>query len=509
MSLAEMVTSSPGLTRFLMSHARPSMFEHRGPAFVRRVLRAAIEHTVAYPAFLIAHGFDPAEATWERFAELPLTSKHDYVDRYPLRERVVDGRLCGAYVIERSSGLGGGCYYWPRLREQDEEFIPQVDMGMRMYFGIDRIPTLLLSTFALGTWTAGVKLAYTLRRVAASGYPVTVITPGVDLEETLRIIQDLSPEYGQTILFGYPPFLKTVVDEGAARGLRWERYNVRLGTGGEGFPEEWRERMLERLGHDPERDLLSVVSGYGAADFGGTDVGRENPFSVLVRRLCLHDAGLCRDIFGEDTPPSLFQFDPGAAFVEQIDERLVVTVSGAVPLVRYDILDAGGTIPFDAVIGALHDHDLDPVGLMEIRGFSAADIFPMPFVYVHGRVDGTVTVGGANVYAQDITGVLAAAGDVDILGHKLGMRDERFVILLEHRDPQLKKSEAATLAKKYHRLMVEGLLRVNSEYRDQYNGNRRVADPLVEVYPAGGGPFGDDVGRLKRRYTVEGHPAAA
>ncbi|HEY3317936.1 MAG TPA: phenylacetate--CoA ligase family protein [Coriobacteriia bacterium] len=511
MSLRTLVSSSPGLTRLLLSHAPPSLFERRGPAFARRVLDIAIGRTAAYPAFLAEHGIDPSDVTWERFTDLPVTTKREYLDRYPLRDRVVDGDLHRSYVIERSSGTGGGCYYWPRLPEQDADALAHIDMGMRMYYHIDTVPTLLLSTLALGTWVGGVKFAEVLRRLAASGkYPVTVVTPGTNLEETLQLVRDLSPEYEQTLLFGYPPFLKTVLDEGAARGIAWPRYHVRLGTGGEGFPEEWREHVMARLGLDPERDLLAIMGGYGAADLGGGNgVGNENAFTVLVRRLCLHDAPLCRDLFGEETLPNLYQYDPGSAYIEEMAEQLVLTVSAAIPLVRYAIHDLGGTIPFETVAAALRDHGLDAAALMKEHGRSVADIWPMPFLYCYGRADGTVSVGGANVYPENVAAILAGADDTDILGHKLGIVNERFVILLEHRDPMLTKADSRALAKRYHPLIVEGLQRVNSEYRDQYAGNRRVADPLIEVFAAGSGPFKDDVGRLKRRYTVQGHPAAA
>ena len=45
-------------------------------------------------------------------------------------------------------------------------------------------------------------------------YPITVITPGLNVEEILQMVRDLSPEYEQTIIVGYPPFLKTRLDEG-------------------------------------------------------------------------------------------------------------------------------------------------------------------------------------------------------------------------------------------------------------------------------------------------------
>ncbi|MBE0476145.1 MAG: phenylacetate--CoA ligase family protein [Coriobacteriia bacterium] len=509
MSVRRIIASNPALTRFVMSRVSPSVHERRGAAYARRVLRSALERTRAYPAFLTDNGVDPEAASWERFGDLPLTTKRTFIDRYSLADRCVGGRISRTYVIERSSGVSGGCYYWPRLPEQDRDLVSQVDMGFRMYYRIHEVPTLFISTFALGTWVGGVKMATILRDIALSGkYPVTAITPGVNIEEILQIVRDLAPAYEQTVMFGYPPFLKEVLDRGAATGIRWERYNVRLGTTGEGFPEEWRDRVVKMLGRDPDTDLLGIMGGYGAADLGAS-VAQEYPLTVLVRRLCMHDVQLSRDLFGSESPPDLFQYDPGSAYVERIDDELIFTVDSATPLVRYAIHDLGGVIPYESVTQVLREHGYDPCALMEERGYSRGDVWRLPFLYCYGRADGTVVVGGANVYPENIIAVLAEVGDREILGHKLSVVDGRFRIALEHRAPGLKKNEADEAAKVYHRAIVEGLQRVNSEYRDQYLANRRIADPIVEVHPAGSGPFEADVGRLKRRYTTEERPAAA
>ena len=178
------------------------------------------------------------------FAKLPLTSKRSYVDRYPLNELCLDGRLDCAYTIERSSGHSGGSYYWLRLPEEDQLFPQYLEHAFVQFYGMDVKSTLVLITLTLGTWTSGEKMGQALRQVAASGkYRMTVMTPGTNPEEILEIVQDVSPHYEQTVMVGYPPFIKTVLDEGLHRGLDWKSLNMKIGLGGEGYSEEWREHV--------------------------------------------------------------------------------------------------------------------------------------------------------------------------------------------------------------------------------------------------------------------------
>jgi phenylacetate-CoA ligase len=55
-------------------------------------------------------------------------------------------------------------------------------------------------------------------------------------------VRALGPLFEQTVLFGYPPFLKDVIDAGIADGLDWGRYGVKFVTAGEVFSEDFRPR---------------------------------------------------------------------------------------------------------------------------------------------------------------------------------------------------------------------------------------------------------------------------
>ncbi len=110
-------------------------------------------------------------------------------------------------------------------------------------------------------------------------------------------------------------------------------------------------------------DLLAISGGYGAADVGMT-VGREYPVTVLIRRLCAKDEELASTLFfgGQETDgtlPSLLQYNPATVFAEEVDGELVFTALSGIPIVRYNIHDRGGVLPFARVMQAARDRGYD------------------------------------------------------------------------------------------------------------------------------------------------------
>ena len=59
------------------------------------------------------------------------------------------------------------------------------------------------------------------------------------------------------------------------------------------------------------------------------------------------------------------------------------------------------------------------MGELEKRGYGAEQVWRLPFFYVYGRSDGTVSVVGANVFPENVQAVLADAHDVDVVTFKL------------------------------------------------------------------------------------------
>ena len=305
-----------------------------------------------------------------------------------------DGELEGCDIIAVSSGSTGQPTYWPRGITDELAVASRFEQVFRDSFAADRRRTLAVVCFPLGTWVGGLYTAACCRHLAVKGYPITMVATGNDLEEILRVVPELAAEFDQTVLLGYPPFLKSVIDTGRARGLDLSQHEIKLVLAGEVFSEEWRDLVAERAGM--RHHAYDSAALYGTADAGV--LGNETPLSITIRRFLATDPAAAHDLFGESRLPTLVQYDPGHRYFEEHDGTLVVSGDSGVPLVRYHIADEGGVIGYEEMSAFCATHGFDPLAAGLDRG-----IHPMPFVYVFGRSQFTVSYFGANVYPENVT----------------------------------------------------------------------------------------------------------
>jgi phenylacetate-CoA ligase len=251
--------------------------------------------------------------------------------------------------------------------------------------------------FAMGSWVGGMFTAACCRHLAAKAYPITTVTPGNNKDEILRVVTELGPLYAQVVMLGYPPYLKDIIDGGRAAGMAWSRYRPKLVFAGEVFSEEWRALLCDRIGAaDP---ATATASLYGTAD-GGV-LGNETPLSINIRKFFATRPELAREVFGESRLPTLVQYDPLSRWFEVHDGTLVVSGDNGVPLLRYHIADKGGVIPYDEMMRVVAAADPDQAG--EILRSSEQGAWNLPFVYLFGRADFTVSYFGANIYPENIS----------------------------------------------------------------------------------------------------------
>jgi len=278
---------------------------------------------------------------------------------------------------------------WPRSVGDEAAVAARFEQVFRDSFGARDRRTLAVVCFALGSWVGGMYTAACCRHLAAQGYPITLVTPGNNVDEILRIIPELAPHFEQTVLMGYPPFVKHVVDAGLARGIDWPRYTVRLVLAGEVFSEQWRDLVGERAGMT--RPCFDSASLYGTADAGV--LGNETPLSVSIRRFLADNPAAGRELFGESRLPTLVQYDPATRYFETYQGTLLFSADGAVPLLRYHIADEGGLVGHDELLSFCRDHGFTP----------QAPGPDLPFAYVFGRSMFTVSYFGANIYPENVT----------------------------------------------------------------------------------------------------------
>jgi phenylacetate-CoA ligase len=452
------------------------------------LFHAAAREVPAYQAFLREAGCEPLGIlSAADFSRLPATTKDSYHRRHPLTALCRGGDLSACDMLAVSSGSTGEPAIWPRFVSDELGTAYRFEQVFRDAFRAHQQRTLAVICFALGSWVGGMYTTACLRHLAAKGYPLTLVTPGNNKTEILRVLRTLSPSFEQVVLCGYPPFLKDVIDSGRADGFDWQARPVRLVMAGEVFSEEWRSIVCDRLGvSDP---ALATASLYGTAD-GGV-LANETPLSITLRRELSRTPELARELFGESRLPTLCQYDPLHRYFETAGGELLFSADGGIPLIRYKILDRGGLYGFDELTSRVPCSQRS-AGMPQRN---------LPFVYVFGRSNFALSFYGANVYPENVAVGIEQPDLLAALSGKFVMQiqvdaDQNPVLdvaveLLPGHEPSeaLEEDVADSIQRELERL--------NSEFKNYTPAERRRprvrllrhADP--EYFPVG----------VKHRYT--------
>ncbi len=456
----------------------------RVPAYGRYLAESGVNVAALFPLGILSH--------------LPETDKPSYVDRYGLLERCIGGAVpYPGTTIDESSGSTGTPYNWIRGRREREVAHRNIGFFARYAFGT--APLVTVNAFSMGAWAAGFNMSLGMMRHGI------VKSIGPDVDKILSTLGYLGPTY-RFLISGYPPFLKHLLDEAERRGFPWAEYEIHALVGGEGMTEELRDVLLGQF--------VSVYSGYGATDIEIGMAG-ESPVSIAVRRLARSRPEVGRALFGTDSRlPMVFQYNPLIHYLEVNDlGEVICTVSRLdllAPRIRYNVHDSGGIVDFATVRGVLREFgfDLDRLNeAPEVHGprgpLPWATPIPLPFLWIHGRRDATISVMGSNIYPEDIEAVLYADPAIEprLQSFMLSMVDDetgapRPAVAIELAN--LDGVDDAWRAAAAERLR-DGLTRLNIDYRSSVGEFPAAMLPIVSTYAPGSGPFAGDARRIKQR----------
>lgn len=496
------------LEKFLQQHL------DKNPATeIINLFKDVAANVPAYKAFLSQEQINPDTIqTFEDFQKLPPLTKDNYLKRYPLADFCRHGKIESCDMIAASSGSTGKPTFWLRFFTDELKIATRFEQIFYDSFFADSKRTLAVVCFALGTWVGGIFSTTCCRYLSSKGYPITVISPGSNKEEILRVVSELSPNFDQTVLLGYPPFLKDVIDTGTARGMEWQQYHIKFVMAGEVFSEEWRSLVGERIGS--ENLCYDFASLYGTADAGV--LGNETPLSICIRQFLAKNPYAARTLFGESRLPTLVQYDPMIRFFEVIPSSsdssnqegienkqgietgtLLFSGDNGIPLVRYNILDNGGIITYDAMLQFLSEWGFNPIeALSNGRG-----IRNLPFVFIFGRSNFTISYFGANIYPENIKVGLEQPVIRDWVTGKFVMEiledadKNRFLSIVVELAPEVEASDEKKQA--VADSILKELIRLNSEFANYVPPEYQI--PQVRLLPMGEPeyfPLG-----VKHRYT--------
>lgn len=459
-----------------------------------RAAARAFERVPAYQEAVLAGGTVGTRSgtAAERLACLPETDKASYIDRYPLAARCVDGRIPARGVeLDESSGSSGRPYTWVRSRRELTDVHRSLRLLARHLFGPDLVT---LNGFSMGAWATGTNVAAAL---ASNGL---IKSPGPDVDKILSVLDLLGPDRTYLVA-GYPPFLRHLIETAEARGFDWQRFRVHGVVGGEGMSEAQRAHL--------ERRLRSVYSAYGASDLD-IGVAAELPLSVWIRRQAAANPALARALFGsEGRLPMLFQYNPLDYYVETNGAgELIFTVNRRCmlsPRIRYNIHDAGGAASFDAVLAICREFGLDPVAASQAE--TGIRAFRLPFLFVRGRSDSTLSFMGANIYPEDVEVALYGdcpdSGRVGAFCLELSESATGSVQPCVHvevtggpvPDPAFARSLAGCISRR--------LIANSRDFAAAVAEDPATAGIAVVLHRPSEGPFAHNSLRIKRRYVIQ------
>ncbi len=429
----------------------------------------------AYRDFL-AHAGVPAPQTFE---EIPPMDKESYIKKFPLESTCQGGRIpLRGVVLDESSGSSGTASNW--VRGPGERYATRrlIQFSARSTFGQESF--VLLNAFALGPWATGMNVSMAL----VDNCIIKSIGP--DVGKIVSTLKLLGPSY-RYIITGYPPFMKTLVD---TADLDWSRYDVCSVVGGEGLSEALRFALNRRF--------RKTVSSYGASDLE-INLAVETDFTMALRRALADHEGLAQDLYGRESLPMVFQYDPlNVHFESDPNRELLCTLNrleNVSPRVRYNIHDRGLVRTVPDVLHVLRNHgvrlDVDPK-------------VPLPLLFHWGRNDSAVGFYGCKITPEDIQNVVlrlpALLGTANFGLHPWedAQANKRLDIYLELEPNTDAPANLTALTREF----LDKLMEVNQDFRESI---RMIPDdhlPTLKFFPFGQSPMsGQDV-RIKRRYIV-------
>jgi phenylacetate-CoA ligase len=468
-----------------LSLKKPASFwERERDRRLIRFFQNAARQVPAYKDYLKKHRVDPQKIrTIEDFKQVPLISKKEYLQKYPLEKLVWPGAFRGEMqTITSTSGSTGEPFYFPRNENLDWAGALVHEMFLRQSSKGAEGPTLVIVGFSMGVWIAGL-YTYKAFDLAAKrgGYDLSIITPGINKKEILNALRKLSPNFRQTILVGYPPFLKDILDEAEAE-MDLPKLNLRLLFAAEPFSETFRDHVCRTAGI--KNPLLDTMNIYGTVELGA--MAFETPLSILIRRLAAKKKWLTRLFPGVKKLPTLAQYNPLTVHFEAPEGQILLTGDNSIPLIRYAVGDRGGVFTQPELAEKLRSYGWKDSVLVDekIKGKTAN----LPFVYVYERDDFSTTLYGLQIYPEVIREALLTKQMPSYLTGKFSMttkfddkQDQYLELNLE-----LKKNKKVGVAEKKEILqnIYEYLRSKNSEFRELSNYLKHRAHPKLVFWPA-------------------------
>lgn len=452
--------------KFFLEHVPPQFLEKISEKKAFYIHQCARADVPAYRKFL-------KNKKYNNINSVPETDKKNYIYPFPYEERCFYGHFPASGSIEESSGSTGTPTNW--IRAIDEESLLSELAKFEFFYAFQghKKKYISLSGWSSGPWATGLKFCEIIEK------HTLVKNTTADADAIIRSLKSLGTKYNYLIT-GYPPFLKNLFDR---NDLSWSRYKIDILTGGESCPLIWKHYVRKRL----KNNKAIIISSYGASDID-IGIGFETPFSEFIRELAQENPELNRALFGSSENPMIFQYNPLSHYIENTGKGdfTVTLLDNAVasPKIKYNLHDAGGKISYNELCSTVEKYARNKLNMYLKKNKTLS----LPFLFILGRKDGTISIGGNNIYPEEI--------DIAIESSPYAKKINRFMIESTHDrnlnvqfvvHVELKKSiqKGAKLQKELEKRILATLLHINLEFREYYynhQSNQANLQPVVKLY---------------------------
>ena len=406
------------------------------------------------------------------FEDIPETGKKEYIQAAKTRNDLfLHGELPKKGQSDTTTGTTGKPVVWTRSAEEVEVTRKLMTFARNAKFGKDEV--CLINTFALGPWATGVTLA------GAGIEQGLTFNPGTTPDYIALTLENLKliPEDRAIVICGYPPNVRKIA---AAISddpeLSKKKMKLHAIVGGEGMTEDLRQDIIDK-------GFTNVYSSYGASDLD-INIGNETDTEIAIRKACIENPALAKELYGGGPPPMIFNYDPLHYYIEtNKNNELVFTCcrkEKASPRIRYNLHDTGKVMMAK-----------DVVAILKKYGVEINPKVNLPFVFVHGR-EGAVSIGGAKVPFDHLEQAIRALDRENEL-----IKNDRFA-LHKPDDNHLEFWLEATSEEAYEELrenidqwqkdIIDKIEGFNADFQDSLKVPDR-ARPKVRVFKPGQSPM--------------------
>ena len=438
----------------------------------------------AYREFLITMQFSKPSFSGivPNIHEIPFTDKENYVNKFSMNERCINGKVPSTgVVIDESSGSSGTAINWARGEKERRRNARFIKFGIRNLFGTE--PLFIINAFALGPWATGVNITMSCVKFSK------LKSLGPDKIKIENTIKHFGKEH-KYIIMGYPPFLKMLVDNPE---INWKEYNVSFIFGGESMSEGMRDYL-------EEKGIKKVISSLGASDLE-LNISAENDFTINLRKLLRGNDQLQKKLLKySGALPMIFQFNPADFLIESSETGdLIITIcrSGYIaPKIRYNLHDRGHVIQMKELYSILKE--------LNIENELIKPVTDLPILLHYGRADMTVSFFGANISPVDVQESLYNLPELVSIINSFciaTIEDEegnkQLIVSMElHKNICL----STININKTQIDFFEQLSKTNQDFREASRMLTNNNQTLIQFHETGQGPFECNDIRIKAKY---------